>query len=160
MKKLGIAKALLNLPSCIIMDEPLSGLDSASALIVMKTLRLMSLNGHSILLSVHQPSIEIMNMADNLWLLMQGTTPQCFFSNFSQGEEIYCGPVKQFTNYMQKMEVVNLPPGESSPGAYLETFFEDVAALTHNKKALAAKLSAIWKDRYFYGIKFLFFIFY
>lgn len=79
-RRLNIAIELLTDPSLFFLDEPTSGLSSEDALIVMNLLRSMSEEGRTILLCLHQPSMEIYTKMDNVIYLHKG------------GRLVYYGP--------------------------------------------------------------------
>ncbi|XAR69346.1 Sulfate-transporting ATPase [Bertholletia excelsa] len=80
-KRLTIAVELVANPSIIFMDEPTSGLDARAAAIVMRTVRNTVDTGRTVVCTIHQPSIDIFDAFDELFLLKRG------------GEEIYVGPI-------------------------------------------------------------------
>ncbi|GAB4850125.1 transcription factor [Ancistrocladus abbreviatus] len=80
-KRLTIAVELVANPSIIFMDEPTSGLDARAAAIVMRTVRNTVDTGRTVLCTIHQPSIDIFEAFDELFLLKRG------------GQEIYVGPL-------------------------------------------------------------------
>ncbi len=51
-------------PSIIFMDEPTSGLDARAAAIVMRAVRAVGNNGRTVVVTIHQPSIEIFESFD------------------------------------------------------------------------------------------------
>lgn len=63
------------------MDEPTSGLDARAAAIVMRTIRNTVDTGRTVVCTIHQPSIDIFEAFDELFLMKRG------------GEEIYVGPL-------------------------------------------------------------------
>jgi len=65
-KRVNLAMELLTDPSLLFLDEPTSGLSSEGALSVMKVLRNLADSGKTILLTIHQPSLEIFQLLDNL----------------------------------------------------------------------------------------------
>uniref|UniRef100_A0A6P6Y7W5 ABC transporter G family member 3-like n=1 Tax=Dermatophagoides pteronyssinus TaxID=6956 RepID=A0A6P6Y7W5_DERPT len=75
-KRVAIAQELMSLqqPNFLFMDEPTTGLDSNSALLVMQCLRrLADHNDHlTILVSIHAPSSDILNLFDQLYILAKG----------------------------------------------------------------------------------------
>lgn len=79
-KRLTIAVELMANPSIIFMGEPTSGLDARGAAIVTRTVRNIVDTGRTILCTIHQPSIDIFEAFDELFLLKRG------------GREIYVGP--------------------------------------------------------------------
>ncbi|KAM4111345.1 hypothetical protein ACJW30_05G060300 [Castanea mollissima] len=80
-KRLTIAVELVANPSIIFMDEPTSGLDARAAAIVMRTVRNTVDTGRTVVCTIHQPSIDIFEAFDELFLLKHG------------GQEIYVGPL-------------------------------------------------------------------
>ncbi|KZV43181.1 Pleiotropic drug resistance 12 [Dorcoceras hygrometricum] len=94
-KRLTIAVELVANPSIIFMDEPTSGLDARAAAIVMRTVRNTVDTGRTVVCTIHQPSIDIFETCDELFLLKRG------------GEEIYVGPLgHNSTNLIQYFEGV------------------------------------------------------
>ncbi|KAA8528071.1 hypothetical protein F0562_035060 [Nyssa sinensis] len=73
-KRLSIALEVLTRPQLLFLDEPTSGLDSASAFFVIQTLRNTAHDGRTIISSIHQPSSEVFNLFDDLFLLSGGET--------------------------------------------------------------------------------------
>ncbi|KAF3450816.1 hypothetical protein FNV43_RR06905 [Rhamnella rubrinervis] len=80
-KRLTIAVELVANPSIIFMDEPTSGLDARAAAIVMRTIRNTVDTGRTVVCTIHQPSIDIFEAFDELFLMKRG------------GQEIYVGPL-------------------------------------------------------------------
>ncbi|XP_043699337.1 ABC transporter G family member 39-like isoform X2 [Telopea speciosissima] len=78
-KRLTIAVELVANPSIIFMDEPTSGLDARAAAIVMRTVRNTVDTGRTVVCTIHQPSIDIFEAFDELFLMQRG------------GVEIYVG---------------------------------------------------------------------
>lgn len=78
-KRVNLALELLTEPSLLCLDEPTSGLASEDALNVMRLLRRLADGGRTILLTIHQPSLQAYRMMDNVLYL-------------ADGEEVYYGP--------------------------------------------------------------------
>jgi hypothetical protein len=57
------------------MDEPTSGLDARSAAAVIDAVRNVAANGRTVMVTIHQPSIEIFEAFDRLVLLAMGGEP-------------------------------------------------------------------------------------
>ncbi|XWS26922.1 hypothetical protein CRYUN_Cryun26dG0071800 [Craigia yunnanensis] len=89
-KRLTIAVELVANPSIVFMDEPTSGLDARAAAIVMRTVRNTVDTGRTVVCTIHQPSIDIFESFDELFLLTRG------------GEEIYFGPLGHQSGYLIK----------------------------------------------------------
>ncbi|KAL5575732.1 hypothetical protein UlMin_017431 [Ulmus minor] len=84
-KRLTIAVELVANPSIVFMDEPTSGLDARAAAIVMRTVRNTVDTGRTVVCTIHQPSIDIFEAFDELFLMKRG------------GEEIYVGPLGRYS---------------------------------------------------------------
>ncbi|MQL82152.1 hypothetical protein Taro_014617 [Colocasia esculenta] len=65
-KCLTIAVELVASPSVVFMDEPTTGLDARAAAIVMQTVRKTVDTGRTVVCTIHQPSIEILEAFDEL----------------------------------------------------------------------------------------------
>ncbi|KAM1089332.1 hypothetical protein ACFX19_017321 [Malus domestica] len=89
-KRLTIAVELVANPSIIFMDEPTSGLDARAAAIVMRTVRNTVDTGRTVVCTIHQPSIDIFDAFDELFLLKRG------------GEEIFVGPLGRHSSHLIK----------------------------------------------------------
>lgn len=87
-KRLTIAVELVANPSIIFMDEPTSGLDARAAAIVMRTVRNTVNTGRTVVCTIHQPSIDIFEAFDELFLMKRG------------GEEIYVGPLGRQSSHL------------------------------------------------------------
>jgi len=82
-KRLSIALEILTRPRLLFLDEPTTGLDSASAFFVVQALRSVARDGgRTVISSIHQPSSEVFTLFDDLCLL-------------SSGELVYFGEAKK-----------------------------------------------------------------
>ncbi|XP_060668670.1 ABC transporter G family member 38 [Ziziphus jujuba] len=110
-KRLTIAVELVANPSIIFMDEPTSGLDARAAAIVMKTVRNTVDTGRTVVCTIHQPSIDIFESFDELFLLARG------------GEEIYVGPLGrqscQLIDYFEKIPGIGKIREGYNPAAWM-----------------------------------------
>lgn len=71
-RRLSMAIALIANPSVMILDEPTSGLDSASAFAVMGYLKKLTKRGHTVMITIHQPSSELWSLFDKVSFLVSG----------------------------------------------------------------------------------------
>ena len=85
-KRVNLAMELLTDPSVLFLDEPTSGLSSEDALMVMKLLRDLADTGKTILLTIHQPSLEAYRLMDNLVMVGKDT------GSIDPGRLAYYGP--------------------------------------------------------------------
>ncbi|KAM1353722.1 hypothetical protein ACFX2H_033170 [Malus domestica] len=88
-RRVSIALEILTRPRLLFLDEPTSGLDSASAFFVTQTLRAVARDGRTVIASIHQPSSEVFELFDQLYLLSSGKTSSYeligrFFQFFAQ----------------------------------------------------------------------------
>lgn len=71
-KRVNLAQELITEPALLFLDEPTSGLASEDTINVMRLLRSMADDGRTILLTIHQPSLEAYRLMDNVIYLVQG----------------------------------------------------------------------------------------
>ncbi|XP_011033357.1 PREDICTED: ABC transporter G family member 15-like [Populus euphratica] len=73
-KRLSISVEILTRPHIMLLDEPTTGLDSASAFFVIRALSSIAYDGKIVICSIHQPSSDVFNLLDDLLLLSGGET--------------------------------------------------------------------------------------
>ncbi|KAJ5644238.1 ABC-2 type transporter [Penicillium longicatenatum] len=81
-RRVNVGIRILANPSCILCDEPTTGLDSASAYRVIRVLKQLAQQGRTVVLSIHSPRREICDLFDQVLLLSDG----CL---------LYGGPLRQ-----------------------------------------------------------------
>ncbi|XP_059643270.1 pleiotropic drug resistance protein 1-like [Cornus florida] len=110
-KRLTIAVELVANPSVIFMDEPTSGLDARAAAIVMRTVRNTVDTGRTVVCTIHQPSIDIFEAFDELFLMKRG------------GQEIYVGPLGRHSchliNYFEGIEGISKIKDGYNPATWM-----------------------------------------
>lgn len=74
-RRLSIACKLLTLPQVVILDEPTSGLDTYMASSIMEFLHGLSVEGCTIILSIHQPTSAMWSLFSTCLLLTQNGLP-------------------------------------------------------------------------------------
>lgn len=110
-KRLTIAVELVANPSIIFMDEPTSGLDARAAAIVMRTVRNTVDTGRTVVCTIHQPSIDIFEAFDELFLMKRG------------GQVIYAGPLGRHSHklveYFESIEGVTKITDGYNPATWM-----------------------------------------
>ncbi|XP_010269756.1 PREDICTED: ABC transporter G family member 15-like [Nelumbo nucifera] len=131
-KRLSIALVILTRPRLLFLDEPTSGLDSASAFFVIQTLRNIAHDGRTVVSSIHQPSSEVFELFDDLFLL-------------SGGEVVYFGEAKLAVQFFAE---AGFPcPSRRNPSDHflrcINSDFDVVTAtLIGSQRILASRLAA------------------
>ncbi|AHH01890.1 ABC transporter [Pithovirus sibericum] len=105
-KRASIANELVSSPSLIFLDEPTSGLDFSTARDCIQTLRQMANNGHTVLITIHQPSSTLFNLFDKILLMTEG------------GFLAYDGKPQEVLNHMASCGFPPCPPN-TNPADYL-----------------------------------------
>ncbi|KAK5994194.1 putative ABC transporter ATP-binding protein/permease [Cladobotryum mycophilum] len=95
-RRVSIGVQLLANPSVLFLDEPTTGLDAASALQVIRTLKNLALKGRVVITTIHQPRSEIWDLFDNLIVL-------------TKGSPVYSGPISQALTWFEA-QGFRLPP--------------------------------------------------
>ncbi|KAB5564919.1 hypothetical protein DKX38_004973 [Salix brachista] len=136
-KRLTIAVELVANPSIIFMDEPTSGLDARAAAIVMRTVRNTVDTGRTVVCTIHQPSIDIFESFDELFLMKRG------------GQEIYVGPLGQHSSqlikYFEGIDGVD----EIRDGYNPATWMLEVTSLGH-EAAMGIDFASAYKNSELY----------
>ncbi|KAJ0028883.1 hypothetical protein Pint_35518 [Pistacia integerrima] len=89
-RRVSIGVDIVHDPILLFLDEPISGLDSTSAFMIVKVLKRIAKSGSIVIMSIHQPSYRILSLLDRSVFLSRGQTVYSgalaglshFFSNF------------------------------------------------------------------------------
>ncbi|KAL4458091.1 hypothetical protein ABPG75_012956 [Micractinium tetrahymenae] len=134
-KRLAIAVELISRPMLIFADEPTSGLDAFSAERVMATLKELCSDGHTVMVSIHQPRSSVFEMFDDLVLM-------------AEGELVYAGPASEVLSHFQGLG--HTCPEHYNPAEWLA----DLVAIDHTSADSEAEsrsrldqLVAAWRQR-------------
>ena len=72
-RRTSLGVQLLSNPSVLFLDEVTTGLDATSAFQLIRTLKMLSSKGRTIIVTIHQPRSEIWGLFDNILLLSGGS---------------------------------------------------------------------------------------
>eukprot|EP00941_MAST-03F_sp_MAST-3F-sp1_P000482 g482.t1 len=106
-KKVTIAVELVMDPSLLFLDEPTTGLDSASAFAVLSSVRSVCEN-KAVLCTIHQPALELFNMFNSILLLQKG------------GRVAYFGEVAKMIDYFKSNGFREIVEGQNPADYALE----------------------------------------
>lgn len=105
-KRVNLAMELLTDPSVLFLDEPTSGLSSEDTLMVMRLLRKLADEGKTILLTIHQPSLEAFRLMDDVVIVSEDR------GSAAPGRLAYFGPAyPDSVNFFNPEGVPGLKPG-------------------------------------------------
>ena len=80
LKRLSIAQELIDNPAVMFIDEPTTGLDSASATVCINLLKDLAVKGRTIVCTIHTPSGLLLKQFDHLYALASG---RCIYQGSS-----------------------------------------------------------------------------
>lgn len=134
-KRVCIASELVSSPSIILMDEPVSGLDSFTAEIVINLLRNLANKGKMVIVSIHQPSDLLYSKFDRL-IFMQ------------EGRIVYQGKRTDCPKYFEEIGLEC--PKNSNPAEYLVKQFHivDRNNYTDREKSMIYTLDNHYNSRF------------
>jgi ABC-type multidrug transport system ATPase subunit len=90
-KRLSIAIEVLTGPS-LFLDEPTTGLDAASSLMILQLLRELANAGTSVILVLHQPRTALLKYIDNFLVL-------------ADGRDVFFGPLQNMFPFFESVEL-------------------------------------------------------
>jgi ABC-type multidrug transport system ATPase subunit len=88
-RRVSIAVQILTDPKVLMLDEPSSGLDAATAHGMMELLQALAMEGRTIICTVHQSRSDLFPLFGNLLLLANG------------GRMVYSGKAEEMVSYFQ-----------------------------------------------------------
>ncbi|KAL9959093.1 hypothetical protein ACROYT_G036176 [Oculina patagonica] len=86
-RRLCVALQLINMPSVLFLDEPTSGLDASSSLELLNHLNLVAESGRLVILTIHQPRLEIFHLFHKILFLCDGQV--AYYGEPSMAPEIF-----------------------------------------------------------------------
>lgn len=93
-RRVSLAIQLLTKPSVLFLDEPTTGLDSHTSASLVRTVKQLAVDfGITVILTIHQPRFEILEMVDKLFLLAKG------------GNLMFCGSLDEGKRYFDELDI-------------------------------------------------------
>jgi len=87
-RRLSVAIELLSEPAILFLDEPTTGQDSTTAVMLCKALKQIARDGTTVVMSIHQPRIDIFEMMTQIVFMTK------------EGRVAYCGPTGGLAAYL------------------------------------------------------------
>lgn len=133
--RLSIGIELIGNPSILFLDEPFSGLDSFNVLHILKFLRNLANTGKAIIITIHQPSYQILTYFDSIYLM-------------SQGGVIFNGSCNECIEYFNNLGFV-LPPNTNPADFFLDIISVNSQTKESMEHSLLQinKLKQAWIDK-------------
>jgi ABC-type multidrug transport system ATPase subunit/ABC-type multidrug transport system permease subunit len=125
-KRTAVGIELLPNPDVCFLDEPTTGLDSFTALELIRMTRKFADSGKTVVCVIHQPSSEVFELFDNVICM-------------SKGYVVYHGPVAKLTDYFGAR-------GYKCPADYNPSDYVMYVLQTISDEELE-KLASSWKDK-------------
>uniref|UniRef100_A0A670YXA6 ABC-type xenobiotic transporter n=1 Tax=Pseudonaja textilis TaxID=8673 RepID=A0A670YXA6_PSETE len=121
-KRTSIGLELITNPKVLFLDEPTTGLDASTANAVLLLLKRMSLQGKTIIFSIHQPRYSIFKLFDSLTLL-------------AAGRLLYHGPADNALPYFKSLGFV-CEPYNNPADFFLDIINGDSSAVATSKMTI------------------------
>ncbi len=115
-KMLSIATEVVSRPAILFLDEPTTGLDSKSALRVVRLLKKLAKTGLAVIATIHQPSAQAFALFDDVLLLQKG------------GRQLYAGERDKAVKFFQEGKDDQAEP--ENPADYLLAIAIEKAEVT------------------------------
>ncbi|XP_039217162.1 broad substrate specificity ATP-binding cassette transporter ABCG2-like isoform X4 [Crotalus tigris] len=133
-KRTSIGLELITNPRVLFLDEPTTGLDASTANAVLLLLKRMSLQGKTIIFSIHQPRYSIFKLFDSLTLL-------------AAGRLLYHGPADNALSYFRSLGFV-CEPYNNPADFFLDIINGDSSAVAMSKMTIhSAVLEATEREQ-------------
>ena len=138
-RRLNLGVELLSDPKILFLDEPTSGLDSYTSFIIIENLRKLARARNMIIAyTIHQPSMEIASLFDNLLILNKGQV--MYFGRFADAGDYYDRlgyPTPDTKNPVEHYIEVSAKGGEEAEVLFNERFEAEVRPMINDVIARA-----------------------
>jgi ATP-binding cassette subfamily G (WHITE) protein 2 (PDR) len=152
-KRLSIAVEMVARPELLLfMDEPTSGLDSQTSWSICMLLRKLADNGHSVLVTIHQPSSKLFEIFDRL-LLLDKTGRMSYFGDIGQAAStlidyferngaVKCGPQQNPAEWVLNATSGSVPD-HGDKGSFENRRWPDVWTTSSERQKVLQKLATL-----------------
>jgi ABC-type multidrug transport system ATPase subunit/ABC-type multidrug transport system permease subunit len=120
-KRVAIASELLRNPSVLLLDEPISGLDSFYAFNIMNTLRTVASTRRCVIVTIHQPRESIFNMFDKVMFI-------------SEGRIVYFGPTRRVPEFLNA-QGISCPWGTNPADVVMDNITADSSSIESSARS-------------------------
>ena len=124
-RRLAFASEIITNPSILFCDEPTSGLDSFMASSIVESMKNLARNGMTVVFTIHQPSSEIYELFDKIYLL-------------SEGRLVYTGSLTMAARFFHSQNLT-CPDDYNPADFYMKTLY--VSPLDRNNGAASVNVS-------------------
>eukprot|EP00884_Botryococcus_braunii_P006929 jgi/Botrbrau1/16237/Bobra.0066s0023.1 len=101
-RRVSVGIGLVTDPTVIFLDEPTTGLDSDSALTLVRVLKQLAQRGRTVVCTIHQPSSDMCEMFDDFMLIAHGRSLYC--GEWGAAESYFAGLGLQRPSYRSLAE--------------------------------------------------------
>ena len=136
-KRVSVAMELMKEAPLFLLDEPTSGLDSSTSMTLLNTLHELTDLGVTVLTTLHQPRVEIMELLDHIILL--GV----------DGMMVYCGPAISLRDHFSAMGYtcpLHVNIADYVLDVVSDTVFSDNGTLSNSRGSTTLLFNKWWID--------------
>ncbi|XP_068916532.1 protein white-like isoform X1 [Tenebrio molitor] len=155
-RRLSLAGELISDPLMLFCDEPTTGLDSYSALVVLQKLHTIAFSGKIVLASIHQPSSQLFHYFNNITLVaegklvFQGTKDEA--KSFFESLDLHCpssyNPADFYIDCLNREDISKIV-------AVFQNRKKQVVLCPHCDRCDNVSLEKQAKNHFFYELKWL-----
>ena len=132
-RRLSIAEEAVNGPSILLLDEPITGLASREAALIMNSLRELVNQEKTVIAAMHEPSSEVYTLFDTIVLL-------------SKGRVIYIGAATDAVDFFSDDPLKIVSSGHQNPADFLTDVSACILTNVDGSYLDTPALSSNWRN--------------